>query len=142
MMRSLCSLPVSSRRGVAWVARAVSLVVALTAASQPVASTDRSMPTAGLRVLEQAIETRAAELSLPPTGEGWLSVTPCRDCRPRALRTGAATRSFIDGAPVTSAVLRRTLLAEPEASVALFYRGASGEVTRILVTLPAGPARR
>lgn len=130
------------RRSAASMFRTLSLAVALAAASPPGLAADRSMPTAGLRVLENAIETRAADLRLPATGVGRLSVAPCRDCHPLALLTGAATRSFIDGAPVTPDVLRRTLLAEPDASVALFYRRSSGEVTRILVTLPLAPARR
>ncbi len=130
------------RRSAASMLFAVSLTVALAVAASPGLAADRSMPMAALRVLEHSIETRAAELRLPATGVGRLTVAPCRDCRSLALLTGAATRSFVDGAPVTPDVLRRTLLAEPDASVALFYRRSSGEVTRILVTLPLAPARR
>lgn len=117
------------------------LAFALGAAPTPAAAA-KPGPTSGLRVLELAVEARGADVTLPPTGTGRLSVLPCRDCRPLTLLTGAATRSLVDGAPVSLEVLRRTLLAEPEASVALFYRRSTGEVTRILVTLPAPSTRR
>jgi hypothetical protein len=142
MTRSPRSSTQSPRGSAATTAIALALALSLTAAPRPAAAAKPSTPTAGLRVLELAVEARGADLILPATGVGRLSLAPCLNCRPLALLTGATTRSLVDGAPVTLEVLRRTLLAEPEASVALFYRRSSGEVTRILVTLPAASRRR
>jgi hypothetical protein len=117
-------------------------VLALQAVAPLAGAAEPSTPTSGLRVLELAVEARGADVTLPATGVGTLGVAPCRDCAPLALLTGAATRGLIDGVPVTLEVLRRTLQAEPDASVALFYRRSSSEVTRILVTLPAASRSR
>lgn len=97
---------------------------------------ERSTPTSGMRVLELAIEAHGAALTLPMNGFGKLTVAPCRDCQPLSLLTGSGSRFFVDGTAVDFEALRRTLLAEPDAIVAVFYRRTGGEVTRILVTRP------
>ncbi len=138
MTSRVCS-PVGRR---AAIAVSLSLALAWSAAPQRSAAAKPATPVSGLRVLELAVEAAAADVALPADGSGRLTVKPCPACAPVALVTGAATRSLVDGAPVSLEVLRRTLATEADASVAVFYRRASGEVTRILVTLPAASSRR
>ncbi len=96
---------------------------------------------APLKVIELAVETSAADFAVPTGGVGNVTVQPCAGCRAQTLLLGTQARLLLDGRAVSAVELRRSLLAQPLASVAVFYRRGSTEITRVIVTSPS-EARR
>jgi hypothetical protein len=127
-------------------ARGAALVLALLPTAIALAQTSgsgarNSSPTAGLRVVELAVEARAAELSLPLTEVGTVTVRACETCKPLPLLTGTRSRYLLDGEAVSLPVLRRALLAAPETGVVVLYARGRTEITRIVATSSTTPNR-
>lgn len=95
----------------------------------------------GLRVVELAVEARAADLALPLTDVGSVSVRACTACKSVSLLTGVRARYLLDGEAVSLAQLRSALRAAPETSVVVLYARGSTEITRIIATSPAASRR-
>lgn len=118
------------------------LLQAATASAQaPAGASRNSSPAAGLRVVELAVEARAADLSLPLTDAGNVTVRACSACKPVALLTGARARYTLDLEAVTLSQLRGALRAAPETAVVVFYARGGTEITRIVATSPAVASR-
>ena len=111
----------------------VLLLALLTAATTSIAS--------GLRVVELAVEARAADLSLPLTDVGSVTVRACTTCKSVSLLTGVRARYLLDGEAVSLAQLRTALRATPETAVVVLYARGSTEITRIIATSPAASRR-
>jgi hypothetical protein len=86
-----------------------------------------------MRSVEEAIETSALRIDLPAGGVGTATVRRCRDCAPRSLLTGSATRYFLGSRAVPFAEAQQALAARPRSFVAVFFSPASGELTRLVV---------
>ncbi len=87
-----------------------------------------------MKVVEQAIETSAAQIVLPSGGVGALTLVPCAGCKPVTVLMGARTQLIVNNKPVSIELLRRTLAASPDAPAALFYRTGGNELTRLTVS--------
>ena len=101
--------------------------------AQPATGRGAPAATPGMRVVEEAIETSALRVDLPAGGVGTASVRRCRDCAPRSLLAGTATRYYVGSRAVTFAEAQQALAAQPRTFVAVFFSPASGELTRIVV---------
>ena len=87
-----------------------------------------------MKVVEQAIETSAAQIVLPSGGVGALTLVPCAGCKPVTVLMGARTQLIVNNKPVNIELLRRTLTASPDAPAVLFYRTGGNELTRLIVS--------
>jgi hypothetical protein len=131
-----------ARASVSCAALLLGLLHAATASAQAPAGASRSSsPAAGLRVIELAIEARAADLSLPLTDAGSVTVRACSACKPVALLTGARARYTLDLEAVTLSQLRAALRAAPETAIVVFHARGGTEITRIVATSPAAANR-
>jgi len=96
-------------------------------------------PAGTIHAIEQAIETRAAALALPNGGVGTLVVTPCARCQPVSILAGSGSTWVLGDRAVGFEELRRALQMYPRAPVLVFYRGAGGELTRLIAQVPRTP---
>ena len=103
---------------------------------------------ATLRTLEQAYELTRSQVQLPGRPEGTLTVRPCPECRPVALRVTTATTWF--SRPGTrdpaghAAVLAafRASAAVPGTLVYVYYEPQTRRVKRVVLDVPAPVTRR
>ena len=95
----------------------------------------------GLRIVELAVEARAADLSLPLTDVGSVTVRACAACKSVSLLAGVRARYLLDGQVVSLAQLRSALRVAPDTSVVVLYARGGSEITRIIATSPATSSR-
>jgi hypothetical protein len=103
---------------------------------------------ATLRAIEQAYELTRNQVQLPGKPEGALTVRPCPECRPVALRATSATTWF--SRPGTrdpaghAAVLAafRASAAIPGTLVYVYYEPQTRRVKRVVLDVPAPVTRR
>jgi hypothetical protein len=93
-----------------------------------------------IRALEQALETRGADVALPAGGIGTVTVTPCPKCPPVTMLAGSASSWVLGERPVAFDELRRALQSNPRAPVLVFYRGPGAEMTRLVARAPRAAA--
>ena len=101
---------------------------------------------ASLGVIEKAYELTRAQVQLPTTADGGLTVRPCPTCRPLSLRVTTATTWFNrPGARQPAgqaAVLEafRAAATNPKTLVHVYYEPQTRRVKRVVLDAP-GPVR-
>ncbi len=89
---------------------------------------------AELKVIEQAIETRADAALLPAGPLSALVVTPCTGCPPLSLISSAQSRYFLGREPVSLDAFKQRLANRPTTMLLITYRKDTRELTRIIAT--------
>jgi len=113
------------------------LAIGLVQAQAPPAA---ARPAGTIRALEQALETRGADVTLPAGGIGTVTVTPCARCKPVTMLAGSTSTWMLGDRAVAFDELRRALQSHPRAPVMVFYRGPGTELTRLIAQVPRTPA--
>jgi hypothetical protein len=93
-----------------------------------------------IRALEQALETRGADVALPAGGVGTVTVTPCTTCRPVTMLAGSTSAWMLGDRAVAFDEMRRALQSNPRTPVLVFYRGPGAELTRLVVRAARVPS--
>ena len=99
---------------------------------------------AGLKVLEQAIETSTFVVSLPDASTGSMAVKSCKQCKPMLLRLTPSSRFLVGGGAQVSyseflALARRS----GHQNLNIFYERKSGTITRLTMNgVHRAPARQ
>ncbi len=87
---------------------------------------------AELKVIEQAIETRADAAVLPSGPLSALVITPCTGCPPLSLASSARSRYFLGREQVSLDTLKQRLVNRPTTMLLITYRKDTRELTRII----------
>ena len=92
-----------------------------------------SLAQARSEVLEFGYEATTADVTLPSSETGELTLQGCATCKVVRLRANAATRYEIAGQRVTLAEMARYLASNKKASLVVMQRKASSELSRLVV---------
>ena len=120
-----------------WTAIAAAIATLIAAGIAPAQTPAAAPRPAGtIRALEQALETRGADVALPAGGTGTVTVTPCLRCRPVTMLAGSTSTWMLGDRVVAFDELRRALQSHPRAPVLVFYRGPGAALTRLIAQVP------
>jgi hypothetical protein len=92
-----------------------------------------SASAAGLKVVEQAIETSTFVVSLPDGDTGSMAVKSCGQCTPVLLRLTPRSRFMVGGAQVPYAEFLALARGSGNQGLNIFYDRKSGSITRLLM---------
>lgn len=90
---------------------------------------------AGLKVLEQAIETSTLVVSLPDASTGSMAVKSCKQCKPLLLRLTPRSRFVVGGgAQVPYSEFVALARRSGHQNLNIFYDRKSGTITRLTMS--------
>ncbi len=89
---------------------------------------------AGLKVVEQAIETSTYVVSLPDDSGGSMAVTSCGQCKPMLLRLTPRSRFLVGGAQVPYAEFLVLARGSGDKGLNIFYDRKTGTITRLTLS--------
>jgi hypothetical protein len=88
---------------------------------------------AGFRLVEQAIEATPAQITLPSSIGGGMTVRECPSCAPRSLKTTASTEYLVAGQALSLSEFARFLADNPNLNLTVMTSVRDGSVTRVKV---------
>jgi len=92
-------------------------------------------------LLNESLETTAGALNPPTTQDGLMTVTPCRRCELKVLRSTSRTVYMLRDVPVSLATFRQAISTNSSIFVKVLYVTNNNELVTVTANVDASTAR-